>query len=45
MVKLALGLLALASVATAKWTQHDYTPENSATIADAIKTKLYKCLL
>lgn len=41
MVKLALGLLAFASFGTAKWSQHDYTPETSKTVADAIKAKLY----
>lgn len=44
MVKLALGLLALVSFGSAKWS-HEYTPETSKTVADAIRTKLYNHIL
>lgn len=41
MVKTGLIVAALAAVGSAKWEQHDYSPETSGQIANAIKSKLY----
>ncbi len=41
MVKLAVGLLALVGLGSAKWEpSHKYTPSVSAQVASAIKAKL-----
>lgn len=40
MVKIGLIFAALACTGLARWEQHDYSPESSGQIADAIKTKL-----
>ena len=39
-VSIVLFLLALVSLGCARWAGHEYTPEVSAQVANAIKQKL-----
>ena len=46
MVKLIIAVLALACAGSARWTaDHQYTPGDSATVANQIKQKLYRIFL
>lgn len=46
MVKSIIAVLALACAGSARWTaDHQYTPGDSATIANQIKQKLYQIFL
>lgn len=40
MVKLGLALLALVSFGSARWSDHEYSPDVSGQVANAIKAKL-----
>lgn len=42
MVKLTVAILGLFGFASAFWTEHQYSGENSAKIANSIKQKLYE---
>lgn len=38
-------LLALVGLASARWSEHEFSPDVSAQVANAIKTKLYPKIL